>query len=50
MHCPVLNPDVVTVVDATLLDSLNLAEGAKENTVFVINTTKDPKEIRASGC
>ena len=48
MHCPVLNPDVVAVVDATLLDSINIAEGAKENTSFIINTTKDPKEIRTS--
>jgi pyruvate ferredoxin oxidoreductase gamma subunit len=47
MHCPVLEPDVVAVVDATLLDSINIAEGSKENTIFVINTTKDPKEIRA---
>ncbi len=47
MHCPVLEPDVVSVVDATLLDSINIAEGAKEDTIFVINTSKDPKEIRA---
>ncbi|TAN40825.1 MAG: pyruvate synthase [Nitrospirae bacterium] len=46
MHCPVLNPDIVSVVDATLLDSINIAEGSKENTVFIINTTKDPKEVR----
>lgn len=46
MHCPVLNPDVVTVVDATLIDSINISEGAKENTIYIINTTKDPKEIR----
>lgn len=46
MHCPVLNPDVVAVVDATLLDTINIAEGGKEDTVFLVNTTKDPKEIR----
>lgn len=46
MHCPVLNPDIVAVADATLLDSINIAEGAKENAIFVINTTRDPKEIR----
>jgi pyruvate ferredoxin oxidoreductase gamma subunit len=46
MHCPVLNPDLVSVVDASLLDTINLAEGAKENTVFVVNTTKDLKEVR----
>lgn len=46
MHCPVLEPDVVAVVDATLLDSINVTDGSKENTIFVINTAKDPKEIR----
>jgi len=47
MHCPVLRPQVVSVVDATLLDSINVAEGATENAVFVINTSKDPEEIKA---
>ena len=46
MHCPVLNPGVVAVVDATLLDSMNLAEGALDNAVFVVNTAKTPQEIR----
>ncbi|MBM4146526.1 MAG: pyruvate synthase [Nitrospira sp.] len=47
MHCPVLNPQVVSVVDATLLDSINVAEGATKNALFVVNTSKDPGEIRA---
>jgi len=47
MHCPVLNPGVVAVVDATLLDAINVAEGAVDDAVFVVNTGKDPKEIRA---
>jgi pyruvate ferredoxin oxidoreductase gamma subunit len=46
MHCPVLEPDIVAVADATLLDSINTSEGAKENTIFLVNTAKDPKEIR----
>jgi pyruvate ferredoxin oxidoreductase gamma subunit len=46
MHCPVLEPDIVNVADATLLDSINIAEGAKENTIFIVNTSKAPKEIR----
>ena len=46
MHCPVLNPDVVVVVDATLLDTINIAEGGKEDSIFLVNTTKDPKEVR----
>jgi pyruvate ferredoxin oxidoreductase gamma subunit len=46
MHCPVLKPHVVSVVDATLLDSINVAEGATENAIFIVNSAKDPKEIR----
>lgn len=46
MHCPVTRPKVVSIVDATLLESINVAEGATPDAVFVVNTTKDPKEIR----
>jgi pyruvate ferredoxin oxidoreductase gamma subunit len=46
MHCPVLKPQVVSVVDATLIDSLNVADGATENAMFVVNSSKDPREIR----
>ncbi|RMG02812.1 MAG: pyruvate synthase [Nitrospirae bacterium] len=46
IHCPVTNPDIVSIVDATLIDSLNLAEGAADDAVFVVNTSKEPAEIR----
>ena len=47
MHCPVLNPKVVAVVDASLLDAIDVADGATDDAVFVINTSRDPKEVRA---
>ena len=47
MHCPVLNPKVVAVVDASLLDAIDVADGATDDAVFVVNTSKDPKEVRA---
>ena len=47
MHCPVLKPQVVNVVDATLLDGINVADGATKDAIFIINTSKDPKEVRA---
>ncbi len=47
MHCPVLKPQVISVVDATLLDSINVAEGATKEAIFIVNTSKDPKEVRA---
>ena len=46
IHCPVKNPNIIAVVDATLIDSINVAEGAADDAIFVINTSKDPKEIR----
>lgn len=46
MHCPVTHPKVVSVVDATLLESIDVAEGATPDAVFVVNTQKDPKDIR----
>src|SRR5512140_2778164 len=36
MHCPVLEPQVVSVVDATLLDSINVAEGAKADAIVLV--------------
>ena len=47
MYCPVLHPQVVSVADATLLDAINVTDGTQDDTIFIINTSKDPKEIRA---
>jgi pyruvate ferredoxin oxidoreductase gamma subunit len=46
MHCPVLKPKVVSVVDATLIDSINVGDGATEDAIFVVNTSRDPQEIK----
>jgi pyruvate ferredoxin oxidoreductase gamma subunit len=47
MHCPVLRPQVISVVDPTLLDAIDVKEGATDNAIFIINTSRDPNEIRA---
>jgi len=47
MHCPVANPNIVAVVDVTLLDSIDVTEGATKTATYIINTTKEPGEIRA---
>jgi pyruvate ferredoxin oxidoreductase gamma subunit len=47
MHCPVLKPQVVSVVDATLLDSINVADGTTDDAIFIVNSSKDPREIRS---
>jgi pyruvate ferredoxin oxidoreductase gamma subunit len=46
MHCPVLHPNVIAIADATLLDGVNVSEGAKEDTIFIVNTSKGPSEMR----
>jgi pyruvate ferredoxin oxidoreductase gamma subunit len=47
MHCPVIEPKIVAVVDATLLDAIDITDGAPEDASFIINTAKEPAEIRA---
>ena len=46
MHCPVLNPSIVGIVDATLIDAIDVTGGALENAVFIVNSSKDAGEIR----
>ena len=46
MHCPVLHPHIVNIADATLMDGVNVTEGALEDTIFIVNTAKEPKVIR----
>jgi len=45
MHSGVENPNIVAVIDSTLL-SLPVTEGMDENGILIINTTHTPKEIR----
>ena len=44
IHSNIYEPDYVVVVDDTLLDSVNVTAGLKENGAIVINTTKDAEE------
>ncbi len=46
MYGPVLHPKVVSIADATLIDSVNVTEGAPDDAIYLVNTSKDPKEVR----
>ncbi|MDA8168109.1 MAG: 2-oxoacid:acceptor oxidoreductase family protein [Nitrospiraceae bacterium] len=46
LHCPVTHPKVISIVDATLLDSMNVAEGALDDAIFLVNTSRDASDIR----
>jgi pyruvate ferredoxin oxidoreductase gamma subunit len=45
-HCPILEPDVVIVVNPNLLGIVDLTEGLKPNGTIIINTTESPDVIR----
>jgi len=47
-HCGIENPGIVIVLDPTLLDSpaAGVTAGTDANTVFLINTTLSPAEIK----
>jgi 2-oxoacid:acceptor oxidoreductase gamma subunit (pyruvate/2-ketoisovalerate family) len=46
IHCLVYNPDVVAVLDPTLLKAVQVAEGVNEEGKIIINTKDSPAEIR----
>jgi pyruvate ferredoxin oxidoreductase gamma subunit len=46
LHCPVLHPKIISIVDATLIDAINVTEGATDDAVFIVNTHGDPKSVR----
>lgn len=46
LHCGVSNPQIVVVVDATLLDSVNVLDGLSEDGFFLLNTNQSPQQVR----
>ncbi len=46
LHCQVTNPGVVVVLDATLLETQDVAEGVPEDGIILINTQRSPAEMR----
>lgn len=45
-HSQVYYPDIVVVTDPSLLGMVNIADGAKEDAIFIINTTYEIPFIR----
>ena len=46
VHSNIYTPDYVVVVDETLLKSVDVTKGLKENGALIINSKKEPEEIR----
>jgi len=45
LHCNIYEPDVVVVLDDSLLQSLNVTEGLKSEGKVIINSKEDPRNI-----
>jgi len=46
MHSGVTNPEIVIVLDPTLMDTIDVTEGMPENGIMIINSEKSPADIR----
>ncbi|KXS45817.1 MULTISPECIES: 2-oxoacid:acceptor oxidoreductase family protein [unclassified Candidatus Frackibacter] len=46
VHCQVYSPDIVMVLDPTLLESVDVDEGVPADGTIIINTTLQPSEIK----
>ena len=49
IHSGVTNPDIVIVLDPTLMESIDVTEGMSDGSVLIVNTDKSPQDARA-GC
>ena len=47
VHSNIYDPDYVVVVDETLLHSVHVTDGLKEDGAIIVNTPRSPKEVRS---
>lgn len=47
VHSNIYTPDYVIVVDETLLASVDVTKGLKEDGAIIVNSQKDPQELRS---
>jgi 2-oxoacid:acceptor oxidoreductase gamma subunit (pyruvate/2-ketoisovalerate family) len=48
IHCAVYEPDVVIVLDPTLLKTVPVASGIDEDGIFILNSADEPAKVRGS--
>ncbi|UCD27168.1 MAG: 2-oxoacid:acceptor oxidoreductase family protein [Candidatus Bathyarchaeota archaeon] len=46
MHCAVYTPDVVAVIDPSLLKAVPVTEGLNDEGILIVNSKEKPAEIR----
>lgn len=46
LHCHIKNPDIVIVLDITLMKKVNVTQGLKDNGILILNTKDIPTNIK----
>ncbi|MEW6679558.1 MAG: 2-oxoacid:acceptor oxidoreductase family protein [bacterium] len=46
LHCGIKSPDIVVVLDPTLVDTENVTSGLCENGMLIVNTEDKPEDFR----
>ena len=46
LHCGVTSPEVVVVIDPTIMDTVDVAEGLGDEGILIVNTEEKPEAIR----
>ena len=46
IHCAIYNPDVVVVLDPTLLKTVPVTEGLGEEGIIIVNSKEKPSEVK----
>ncbi len=46
VHSAIYTPDIVVVLDPTLLDSVDVTEGLKDGGIVLVNSSHDPAQLR----
>ncbi|MCX5679178.1 MAG: 2-oxoacid:acceptor oxidoreductase family protein [Candidatus Omnitrophica bacterium] len=48
LHSAVTNPEIVIVLDPTLMEAIDVTEGMPKDGILIINTAQSPKEIMSA--
>jgi pyruvate ferredoxin oxidoreductase gamma subunit len=47
-HCPIEEPDIVVVLDESLLETAGVCDGLPESGTLIVNSKRDPAKVRES--
>lgn len=46
LYCSIVNPDVVIILEPSLIETVNVTEGLKPNGIILVNTSQAPDQVK----